>query len=432
MYPAGLVSSVLIMKYDLDWLNSTGFFTIDLGLERVEQLLERMGRPQDSLRFIHVAGSNGKGSVCSLTETALRKVGFKTGFYSSPHLIKLNERFRINGIPVDDETFIHSAEVIRKIVEQMRSEKFYPTYFEITTAIALEIFRAEKVDYILWETGLGGRLDATNVITPVISVITGISLEHTAYLGSTFAEVAGEKAGIIKPGVPVVCGPMPREALFVMEQRAAELKSPLTKVAAYSGEYEIDPEKHCQKLCLEGHPILLSLPGNYQRNNVSTAFYTLKYLAEKFAFDFTKALSGYSEARWSARFQFIPEKNLLIDGAHNPEGMQALAVALKEFFPNRKFHFLAGCFADKNADEVVAAFAPLAERVSFIAFDGSGREICSPAELGALLEKYAPGTPWEECSLEYCLDSLPGKQMTVLCGSLHMCGEALELLGLPG
>ena len=421
------------MNYDFEWLNSTGFFTIKLGLTRIEQFLERLGRPQDGLRFIHVAGSNGKGSVCSLTESALRKVGYKTGFYCSPHLIRLNERFRINGVPVDDESFIRAAETVRKVVMEMRTENNSPTYFEITTAIALILFQSANVDFVLWETGMGGRLDATNVVIPEISIITGISLEHTAYLGSTLAAVASEKAGIIKNGVPVVCGPMPEESLATIRNRAAELNCPMTAVSAYNGSYRIDPERRCQELQIGEDRFLLSLPGSYQRNNASTAYHALKYLAAKYGFDFKKALSGYAEAGWSARFQFVAEKNLLIDGAHNPEGVQALAQALKEFYPGRKFHFVAGCFADKNADEVVAAFAPLAADVSFIAFDGAGRETCSPEQLGALLGKYAPETPWKEGTLSACLETLPDREcMTVLCGSLHMCGEALELLHLPG
>ncbi|MBR2440195.1 MAG: bifunctional folylpolyglutamate synthase/dihydrofolate synthase [Lentisphaeria bacterium] len=421
------------MAYDIEWLNSTGFFTIKLGLERMEELLERMGRPQDSLRFVHVAGSNGKGSVCSLTETALRKMGYKTGFYSSPHLIKLTERFRVNGTPAGDECFIRSAESVRKHVEAMRKNNNSPSYFEITTAIALEIFRSENVDFVIWETGLGGRLDATNVVIPELSVITGISLEHTAYLGTTLSAVAGEKAGIIKPGVPVICGPMPEEARSVIAQKAADLNAPFVQVPAYTGAYQINREQFCQKITVDGQQFLLSLPGAYQRNNASTAFYGLKYLASKYDFDFSTALSGFGETRWSARFQYIPEKNLLIDGAHNPEGMQALASALQDYFPGERFHFLAGCFADKNAEEVVAAFAPLAEDVSFIAFDGSGREICSPAQLGGLLEKYAPGISWREADLAESLQKLTAESgITVLCGSLHMCGEALELLGLPG
>ena len=231
------------MAYDIEWLNSTGFFTIKLGLERMEELLERMGRPQDSLRFVHVAGSNGKGSVCSLTETALRKMGYKTGFYSSPHLIKLTERFRVNGTPAGDECFIRCAESVRKHVEAMRKNNNSPSYFEITTAIALEIFRSENVDFVIWETGLGGRLDATNVVIPELSVITGISLEHTAYLGTTLSAVAGEKAGIIKPGVLVICGPMPEEARSVIAQKAADLNAPFVQVPAYTGAYQINREQ---------------------------------------------------------------------------------------------------------------------------------------------------------------------------------------------
>lgn len=421
-----------MMNYDLEWLNSTGFFTIDLGLSRVEHLLEQMARPQDSLRFIHVAGSNGKGSVCSFLERALRHAGYKTGFYSSPHLIRLNERFRINGIPVDDQTFIENAERVRAAVESLRAAGEFPTYFEITTAIALEIFRSEKVDFVVWETGLGGRLDATNVVTPVLSVITGISLEHTAYLGSTIAAVAKEKAGIIKPGVPVVCGPLVPEAATVIRQTASDRNCEMVSVPAYSGPYRIDRETCQQELRIGDDSFSVSLPGSYQRNNASTAYYSLKLLSAEFGFDFASALSGFALTRWSARFQFIPEKNLLIDGAHNPEGMTALSSALKEYFPGKKFHFLAGCFADKNAEEVVASFAPLAEDAAFIDFDGSGREVCSPEQLGALLLKFAPGVSWRESGLAESLNALPRQEMTVLCGSLHMCGEALELLDLPG
>ena len=419
-------------NYDLEWLNSTGFFTIDLGLERMERLLQEMGNPQNSLKFIHTAGSNGKGSVCSMTETALRKCGFKTGFYCSPHLVKLNERFRINGKPVDDPLFIKSAERVRLAVESLRKQKISPTYFEITTAIALEIFRDENVDYVLWETGLGGRLDATNVVSPILSIITGISLEHTHLLGNTLGEVAKEKAGIIKENVPVVCGPMPDEAFQVIRSVAEQKHATLTKVNPYRGNVHFQPETFSQELEIEGISFRISLPGTYQRNNASTAFAALKILAEREGFDFRRALAGFAETVWNARFQYIPGKNLIIDGAHNPEGMNALAGALRECFPGKTFRFLAGCFADKNAEEVVAAFAPLAKEVSWIEFDGSGRDIVPAEQLGALLEKANPGVPWQAEDLQTALDSLPQERLTILCGSLHLCGEALELLGLNG
>ena len=421
------------MNYDLEWLNSTGFFTIDLGLSRVEHLLEQLGNPQNRLKFIHVAGSNGKGSVCSLTESALRAAGYRTGFYCSPHLVRLNERFRINGVPVSDEIFIRAAEKVRFSVEKLREEKEFPTYFEITTAIALELFVQESVDFVIWETGLGGRLDATNVVLPEVSVITGVSLEHTAFLGNTIAEVAREKAGIIKENIPVVCGPVSAEAFQVISSHAKVRNAELTAVGPYTGEYCIDRNALCQELQVGEDRFSVGLPGAYQRNNAVVAYHVLKILAKKYHFDYKKALSGYKTARWPARFQFVPEKKLLIDGAHNPEGMQALSAALREFFPGEKFHFLAGCFADKNAEEVVAAFAPLAKEVSFLYFDGAGRDICDPETLGAFLQQSAPGVPWRQCHLSEALSEVSGfSDMTVLCGSLHLCGEALSILGLNG
>ena len=213
---------------DFKWLDSVGFFAIDLGLDRMLELLKRLGNPERSLRFIHVAGSNGKGSVCTFLENGLRGCGYSTGFYSSPHLIRLAERFRINGKTVADAPFERAAETVRPVVESMRGKGNGPTYFEITTAIAAVLFAQQDVDFVVWETGLGGRLDATNVVVPELSVITGISLEHTEWLGSTLAAIAGEKAGIVKDGVPVVCGPLKPEALEVIRREAAEHRAPLT------------------------------------------------------------------------------------------------------------------------------------------------------------------------------------------------------------
>ena len=170
---------------DLAWLESVGFFDMKLGLDRMRELADRLGTPQKRLKFIHVAGSNGKGSVCTFIENGLRACGYKTGFYSSPHLARLEERFRINGKTVEEEAFAKAADRVRNVVEAMRKEQNGPTYFEITTAIALALFEMEQVDFAIWEVGLGGRLDATNIITPELSIITGISLEHTEHLGPT-------------------------------------------------------------------------------------------------------------------------------------------------------------------------------------------------------------------------------------------------------
>lgn len=416
---------------NFDWLDSVGFFTIDLGLDRVYELLKRLGNPERNLKFLHVAGSNGKGSVCTFLETGLRGCGYSTGFYSSPHLVSPAERYRLNGKIVDDASLEVAADQVRAVVETMRSEGKGPTYFEITTVIAIVLFAQKQVDFAIWETGLGGRLDATNIVIPELSVITGISLEHTDYLGSTLAAIAKEKAGIIKDGVPVVCGPLKPEALAVIRETAAAHNAPLIEVTPYDADFRIfrQPDgSPRQELTLEGERVRLPLPGVYQRNNAKVAAAALAVLARKYGFELPAALHALEQAEWPARMQFIPSRNLLIDGAHNPEGAEALSLSLRELCPNGKFHFIAGCFADKNAEEVLRFLAPLALDFQFIDFDGSGRAVCPPEQLSGLLAKYAPDCPSECCSLETAIAALPRSELTVLTGSLHMCGEALAIL----
>lgn len=416
---------------NFDWLDSVGFFTIDLGLDRVYELLKRLGNPERNLKFLHVAGSNGKGSVCTFLETGLRGCGYSTGFYSSPHLVSPAERYRLNGKIVDNASLEVAADKVRAVVETMRSEGKGPTYFEITTVIAIVLFAQKQVDFAIWETGLGGRLDATNVVIPELSVITGISLEHTDYLGSTLAAIAKEKAGIIKNGVPVVCGPLKPEALAVIRETAAAHNAPLIEVMPYDADFHIfrQPDgSPRQELTLEGERVRLPLPGVYQRNNAKVAAAALAVLARKYGFELPVALHALEQAEWPARMQFIPSRNLLIDGAHNPEGAEALSLSLRELSPNGKFHFIAGCFADKNAEEVLRFLAPLALDFQFIDFDGSGRAVCPPEQLSGLLAKYAPDCPSECRSLESAIADLPRPGLTVLTGSLHMCGEALALL----
>ena len=416
---------------NFDWLDSVGFFTIDLGLDRVYDLLKRLGNPERNLKFLHVAGSNGKGSLCTFLENGLRGCGYSTGFYSSPHLVSLAERYRLNGTIVDNASLELAADKVRTVVETIRLEGKGPTYFEITTAIAIVLFAQKQVDFVIWETGLGGRLDATNVVIPELSVITGISLEHTDYLGSTLAAIAKEKAGIIKDGIPVICGPLKPEALAVIRETAAARNAPLTEVAPYSADFHIfrQPDgSPRQELTLEGERVRLPLPGVYQRNNAKVAAAALAVLARKYGFGLPAALHALEHAEWPARMQFIPSRNLLIDGAHNPEGAEALSISLRELCPDGKFHFIAGCFADKNAEEVLRFLAPLALDFQFIDFDGSGRAVCPPERLSGLLAHYAPDCPSECRSLESALADLPRPGLTVLTGSLHMCGEALAIL----
>ena len=419
----------------LDWLASLEFFGIKLGLDQTRALFRAAGSPERGLKFIHVAGSNGKGSVCAMIESGLRAAGFRTGFYSSPHLVSPCERFRIGGRPVSEDELCSVQDVVLPTVAELERNGMKATYFEVTTLIAALLFARAKCDYVIWEVGMGGRLDATNIVTPLVSVITGISMEHAQYLGNTLQKIAGEKAGIVKQGIPVYCSSgTPIPARNVIGFRAAELGAP----------FRIPPEPSapsCVRLLNDGHaveqhftfddvPLSLRLAGPHQRRNAALAFSVLRYLADLGGFDFAAAIDGLRRTSWQGRFDLYPEFGLVLDGAHNPEGIDVLAQTLHEVFPGKKFRFIFGAFSDKDTLDSLRLLAPLATEFVFVRPD-SARPSKSAAELESELARIAPGIPASDSELEHALESLDPAQPSVLCGSLHLCGDVLARLRIP-
>jgi len=424
------------VQQGLDFLASLEFFGIKLGLDQTRELFHRIGDPHKKLKFVHVAGSNGKGSVCALMEAALRKAGFKTGFYSSPHLVRVGERFKINGVDAADGQVAACVAKIRPAIDAMAKEGSKVTYFEATTAIAAMLFAEADVDVVLWEVGMGGRLDSTNIVTPLASVITGISMEHADRLGGTLAKIGFEKAGIIKEGVPVFCAETtPDEAKDVIRARAEELHAPFFSSSAIDPtigpEVGLAPDGSAalQEFSLaDGTGLVTPLTGPHQRRNAALAHAVLKYLAPVLHFDLEKALKGFANVRWDARFQLFPERRLVLDGAHNPEGVEALAAALREVFPGKKFHFLFGAFSDKDTATGLAELAPLALSFRFIHMDTMRASTTVP-ELQAQLNAVLPGIASDGAPLKDALgQTYPDGEWRVLCGSLHLCGEALAIL----
>ena len=416
----------------LDWMASLEFFGIKLGLDQTRALFLAAGSPERGLKFIHVAGSNGKGSVCAMIESGLRAAGFRTGFYSSPHLVSPCERFRINGRPVTEDTLCSVRDIVLPAVSKLERDGMKPTYFEVTTLIAALLFARAHCDYVVWEVGMGGRLDATNIVTPLVSVITGISMEHTQYLGDTIQKIAGEKAGIIKSGVPVYCSSgTPIPARNVIGFRAAELCAP----------FRIPPEPSApdcvrlldggraveQRFTFEDVPLTLRLAGPHQRRNAALAFSVLRHLADLGGFDFGAAIDGLRQTAWQGRFDLYPEFGLVLDGAHNPEGIGVLAETLREVFPGRKFRFIFGAFSDKDTLESLRTLAPLALEFIFVRPESS-RPSKSAAELESELARIALGIPATDSSLMDALASLEPARPAVLCGSLHLCGDVLAHL----
>ena len=418
-----------------DWLASLEFFGIKLGLDQTRALFQAAGSPERGLKFIHVAGSNGKGSVCAMIESGLRAAGFRTGFYSSPHLVSPCERFRIDGRPVSEDELCSVQDTVLRAVAELERNGMKATYFEVTTLIAALLFARAKCDYILWEVGMGGRLDATNIVTPLVSVITGISMEHAQYLGNTLQKIASEKAGIVKQGIPVYCSSgTPIPSRNVIGFRAAELGAP----------FRIPPEPSapsCVRLVDGGHaveqhfsfddvPISLKLAGPHQRRNAALAFSVLRHLADLGGFDFAAVIDGLRRTAWQGRFDLYPEFGLVLDGAHNPEGIGVLAQTLHEVFPGKKFRFIFGAFSDKDTLDSLRLLAPLATKFVFVRPD-SARPSKSAAELESELARIAPGIPASDSELERALASLDPAHPTVLCGSLHLCGDVLARLHIP-
>lgn len=408
-------------------------FGIKLGLEQTRELARRSGNYEHGLKIIHIAGSNGKGSVAAMLECALRKCNFHTGLYTSPHLVSPRERFRVDGIAISEEDFARIFWRLDEIARTMQRESGASvTYFEITTIMALEFFRLRQVDFVILECGMGGRFDATNIIDPICSIITGIAFDHEKYLGDTLGKIAFEKAGIIKRERPVFVGKMSDEPFEVIRRRAKEENAELIR-----GDF--DTEIRDFDCFCRGNRIIqcfrfgefminLSLPGEMQLINFRLVFAVLKFLATKYDFSLAEALSGLSEVRWPARIQILSD-GTIIDGGHNPDGLQAMSNSLQKLFPGEKMCVIFGAFADKDATDGLTALLPLSGQFIFTGMKCSFRPYWSSDDLGKFVsakgfENYCSAAD-ETTALELARRS--GRRI-LICGSLYLAGEFLNLL----
>lgn len=408
------------------WLTSLQSFGIKLGLAQVEELLAAVGHPERRLRFVHLAGTNGKGSVGALLAAGCTHAGLRTGFYTSPHLISVTERFRIDGKAIPEAKLAELIQRLRPAAERMAEAGRCPTYFEVTTVLAALHFADRGVDLVIWETGMGGRFDATNVITPLVSVITGIGLDHLAHLGATEAAIAGEKAGIIKAGVPVFRGPMSREACAVIDAAARAQQAPLTPVEEACVLRSGDSGGRRQ-VSWQGTEFILTLPGTMQLRNAALAAAVVGYLATTLGFSREVALAGFARARWPARRQRLAD-GTLIDGAHNPPAVVDLAAELAQEFPGERFTLVFGCLADKDAGTMLSALVPLVAAAWFVPVPGSGRAAADPATLAAVWARLG-GVPATVADLETAL-AAPTPFRRLVAGSLYLAGAALARYGM--
>ena len=406
----------------LAYIWSHGWETRAPGLDRIRELLRRLGDPQRELKFVHVAGTNGKGSVCACLASVLEAAGYRVGLNTSPHLERFSERIRVNGEEISGEALGAVMDRVRLAAEAMPE---HPTEFELITAAALLHFLEERCEIVVLETGLGGALDASNVIeTPELAILTAMGMDHAAILGPTLRDIAAAKAGIIKPGGTVVSRGGCPEADEVFRQVCQERGADLT---------ELDLSRlRVRRLDLEGavfdfapwENLTIPLAGAYQAENAALALTALEALKKKgWSIPEEAVRQGLAAVRWPGRFEVLGKRPVfLLDGAHNAHGMRAAAESLRALFPGKRLTFLLGILADKDAGEMLDLLAPLAER-AFVLRPDSPRAM-DPAALCALLAKR--GVEARPCgSAEEGLNAALAAAGEAICalGSLYLCGE---------
>jgi len=370
----------------LEYIHSVKWQGSKPGLERTRELLSALGNPEKSLRFVHIAGTNGKGSTAACIAAVLIKAGYRTGLYTSPYIQCFNERIQVDGEQISDDELESLTDEIRPAAETMEDP---PTEFEMITALAMKHFHNRNCEIVVLEVGMGGELDSTNVIgTPEVAVITAIGLDHVNELGPTIADIASAKAGIIKSGGDVVIYGGEREVEAVFERVSAERGARLGK-ADFSRIRSLEFSLDCIKLRIEPYGLVdLPLIGEYQPKNALLAITALELLCEKgYSISDADIKAGLGSVRWPGRFEILGRAPVFIlDGAHNPQGAGAAADSLRRHFGERKVVFVVGVLADKDVDSIIEHIAPLAE--AFIAVrPDSARAMEAPA-LAEKLSRY--------------------------------------------
>jgi dihydrofolate synthase/folylpolyglutamate synthase len=422
-------------KEAINWLNGFQQFGIKLGLERITQICKKLGDPQKNYQIVHVGGTNGKGSVCRFIGNILTKSGYKTGVYTSPHLQRFSERFIIDNKEISESDIIKLVNKVKPIVDEMIKKDDPPTYFEIVTAMAFQYFNDKKVEYAIIEVGLGGRFDATNIVNPLVSVITNVSLEHQDRLGKKIEDIAFEKAGIIKHKIPVVTGASGK-ALEVIKEKMMENNNSVIVVDKNFWEKTaggIDWQEFIVHGVLKDHKLRIGMPGVFQGENLAVAMATVEILQMNGVYITDDSIfEGVEETNYPGRMEIISyEPLILLDGAHNIEGIRVLKETFEKDFVYNKLVLVFGVLSDKNIDEMLKTIVPIADIV--ITTKSSNKRACEPSKLKQMIQKLDPGK--EIVVKERIKDAIDhaksvAKKDDLVCitGSIFTVGEARNLL----
>lgn len=420
-----------MMTYNeaIEYIHSVSNFFCKPGLERIIELCRGLGNPQNELKFIHVGGTNGKGSFCAMTDSILRAAGYKVGLYTSPFVRVFNERMRVNGENIPNDTLARLTERAKAVADRMADR---PTEFELITAIAFDYFREEKCDLVILEVGMGGRLDATNIIeNPLLSVITGISIDHTSFLGNTTAEIAAEKAGIIKQGCPTLWGGTDIDAEAVIAEKAKKMQSTLYKTA-YNELKNLSLALSGSRFDFGSYSALnLSMLGEYQPRNAATALSAIEILSDSLPVSEENIRTGLKNAKWSARFEIISQEPLIIfDGAHNAEGISAAVRSTKAYFGDESVIVISGVLRDKDYHKIASDIAKISHR-GFTITPENPRALPSPDYANVLTDYDCHSVPCKSVADAINQAILAAKEegkAILILGSLYTYSEVMDVL----
>lgn len=423
----------------LDWLFGLGQFGIKFGLDNIRAIVAELGDPHRSFRIAHIAGTNGKGSVAAVVDTALRLAGSRTGRFTSPHLIDITERFVVDGRPASRESLVAALDAVRRVTTDLQARDVlavHPTFFEVTTAAAFVLFREARVNAAVLEVGMGGRLDATNVVVPDACAIVSLSFDHEAYLGQTLDAIAREKAGILKAGVPVVVGPVPPDAARAIAERSEAVGAPL--IAAFEGVEHGAPvvtdDGRFQRFRLrtprrDYGEVRLALMGRHQLDNAVVAVRLLETLGHRgFPVDATHIVEALATVQWPGRLQRVELDDgrvALLDAAHNPAGAEALARHLA----GTRRPLVFGAMHDKDVSEMLRLLGSIASE--FIVTRAASTRAMDPEAVAAVARRVAPDVP-VRIAVEPAAaldDAWSEGADIVVAGSIFLLGDVLKVLG---
>ena len=412
----------------LEYIHGISWTFCKPGLERISALCKALGDPQKKLKFIHIAGTNGKGSTSAMLDSILREAGYRTGLFTSPYIRTFNERMRVDGENISDRELAEITEYVRPFADYMTDK---PTEFELISAIAFEYFSRNNCDVVVLEAGMGGRLDSTNVIdSALLSIITGIALDHTAFLGDTVEKIAAEKAGIIKCGCPVLFGGEDEAAERVIRERAAEMNAPFSRVDRSSltihsqtldgTVFDFGRYKNMQ----------IRMLGSYQPRNAATVLSAIDILKERgFSIPDSAVSRGLEKTRWQARFEVISNDPLVIfDGAHNPEGIAAAVESIRHYFGDKRVYVLTGVLRDKDYNIIATDIAKVASR-AFTLTPENPRALSAEEYAEVLKEKGVEATPYSdiESALSAAREAAKRDGVPLICmGSLYLYSSIID------